>query len=270
MKKLVVSIMTSALLLVGINWNTDSIVEAQTAPSIYTSQSAVSKVVKPKTVASSTKVATSSKTKEPMKVNYSTLMQSSGWQSKVNNGKTSGAVGKGKRLEAIKIELSNPEFKGGITYQTNVQSKGWLGWKSNGQVSGTQGESKRLEAIKVKLTGEMEKKYDVYYRVHSETFGWQGWAKNGEAAGTVGFGFRLEGIEVKLVKKGNKAPGTINNIFRDGNKKYVDAKGKGLIKGSNNKIYHIPNSQYYKATTKPKAMFTTEVQAIKAGYRPAK
>lgn len=63
---------------------------------------------------------------------------------------------------------------------------------------------------------------------------------------------------------------TTNNVFRDGNKKYVDAKGKGLIKGSSSKIYHLPNSQYYKSTTKPKAMFATEVQAIKAGYRPAK
>ncbi|WP_244244717.1 hypothetical protein [Marinilactibacillus kalidii] len=260
MKKRMISVMTALLLSFGLNGYISSPMDVQAATTVTT---------KP-TTAKVKQTATSTKVKEPMKINYSTLMQSKGWQSKVNNGKTSGMLGKGKRVEAIKIDLTNPAVTGGITYQTYVQSKGWMGWKSNGQLSGTQGESKRLEAIKVKLTGQMEKKYDVYYRVYSETFGWQGWAKNGEPAGTLGLNFRLEGIEMKLVKKGSKAPGTVNNVFRDGNKKYVDRKGKGLIKGSSNKIYHIPNSQYYKSTTKPKAMFTTEAQALKAGYRPAK
>ncbi len=46
--------------------------------------------------------------------------------------------------------------------------------------------------------------------------------KNGQSSGTSGFGFQLEAIQVKLVKKGGKAPGTTNDAFRDGLKKYVD------------------------------------------------
>ncbi|WP_080146707.1 sunset domain-containing protein [Marinilactibacillus piezotolerans] len=209
------------------------------------------------------------KPKAQMKLNYSTHVQSYGWQSPVSNGATSGTVGKAKRLEALKINIENPEYSGGITYQPHVQSYGWLDWKSNNQVNGTSGEAKRLEAIKIKLTGEMAKYYDVYYRVHSQTFGWLGWAKNGQISGTSGFSFRLEGIEIRLVKKGNNPPGSTTNVYRDGTKQYVK-NGRGLIKGSSSKIYHLPNSQYYNSTTRPKAMFKTEAQAMKAGYRPAK
>ena len=113
----------------------------------------------------------------------------------------SGTEGQSLRLEAIKINLSNLEFAGGITYQTHVQNIGWQGWKSNGQMAGTQGQSLRLEAIRIKLTGEIANYYDVYYRVHSQEFGWLGWAKNGESAGTEGYSYRLEGIEIKLIKK---------------------------------------------------------------------
>ena len=92
-----------------------------------------------------------------------------------------------------------------------------------------------MEAIQIKLTGEIAKYYDVYYRVNAQQFGWMGWAKNGQSSGTSGFGFQLEAIQIKLVKKGGKAPGTTNNGFRDGLKKYVDKRGKGLIKGSKQK-----------------------------------
>ena len=101
-------------------------------------------------------------------------------------------------------------------------------------------------------------------------FVWLDWAKNGEPSGTSGFGFRLEGIEIRLVEKGNNPPGTTANAYRDGTKLYVDTKGNGLIKGSSSKIYHLPGSQYYSSTTSPRAMFKTELQAIKAGYRPTK
>ena len=205
-----------------------------------------------------------------MKLTYSTHVQSYGWQKPVTNGQMSGTEGQAKRLEGIKINIANPEVSGGVTYRTHVQSYGWQNYVSNNQVSGTQGQAKRLEAINIQLTGELANYYDLYYRVHAQTFGWMGWAKNGEAAGTSGFGFRLEGIEIKMVPKGNNAPGTTENAYRDGNQLYVDNKGNGTIKGSSNKIYHLPGSQYYNKTTNPKAWFKTEVQAIKAGYRPTK
>lgn len=48
---------------------------------------------------------------------------------------------------------------------------------------------------------------------------------------------------------------------------YVDANGTGLIKGSNNGIYHVPGSQYYERTTNPAAWFKTISEAEAAGYR---
>ena len=139
---------------------------------------------------------------------YSTHVQTHGWMNSVSDGVISGTTRKAKRLEAIKIELKDAPFSGGITYSTHVQSKGWLKSVSNGALSGTSGESKRLEAIKINLTGEMEKHYDIYYRVHAQNFGWLGWANNGMEAGSQGLSKRLEAIEVKLVSKG-KGP-TVN------------------------------------------------------------
>ena len=139
-------------------------------------------------------------------VNYTTHVQSYGWQGYVNDGSLSGTYGEGKRLEAIKISLGNTGYSGSIKYRTHVQSVGWQSWKANGALSGTTGTGKRLEAIQIKLTGTIANKYDVYYRVHAQSYGWLGWAKNGQAAGTVGQGKRLEAIQIVLVPKGSSAP----------------------------------------------------------------
>ncbi|MBM6948824.1 family 78 glycoside hydrolase catalytic domain [Mordavella massiliensis] len=146
-------------------------------------------------------------------VSYETHVQSYGWQLPVGDGEISGTVGGAKRLEAIKISLSE-KIQGGISYSTHVQTYGWQDWKNNGELAGTTGQAKRLEAIKIKLTGEAEQKYDVYYRVHVQTFGWLGWAKNGEPAGSEGYAKRLEGIQIRLVKKGGAAPGATQDTFR--------------------------------------------------------
>lgn len=55
-----------------------------------------------------------------------------------------------------------------------------------------------------------------------------------------------------------------------GEKQYVDANGKGLIKGNINskgeKIYHMPGGAYYDGTD-PEAWFKTENEAQAAGFR---
>ncbi|MFC4320049.1 N-acetylmuramoyl-L-alanine amidase [Litchfieldia salsa] len=135
-------------------------------------------------------------------VTYSTHVETYGWLGFVKDGVQSGTQGEAKRLEAIKIQLPNVGYSGGITYSTHVQSYGWLSNASDGALSGTYGQSKRLEAIKISLTGEIALYYDVYYRVHTQSFGWLGWAKNGMRAGSEGLSKRLEAIEIKLVPKG--------------------------------------------------------------------
>ena len=147
-------------------------------------------------------------------VNYSTHVQDIGWQGYVKDGSTAGTTGQSKRLEAIRIKLSNnTSYNGTIQYQTHIQDIGWQGWKMNDDTSGTSGQSKRLEAIRIKLTDELAENYDIYYRVHTQEFGWLGWAKNGESAGTAGYSYRLEAIEVKMVEKGGKAPGSIERPY---------------------------------------------------------
>lgn len=155
------------------------------------------------------------------RVSYVTHVQSIGWQGWKSDGASAGTTGQSKRLESIKIQLSNLKdvdgedlSKSGITYRTHVQSIGWQGWKSNGELSGTTGQAKRLEAIQIKLTGDIAEKYDVYYRVHAQHFGWLGWAKNGEASGTSGYAYRLESIQIKLVKKGDSVQGSTSYPYK--------------------------------------------------------
>ena len=146
--------------------------------------------------------------KQNPSVNYQTHVQDYGWQDSVKDGQEAGTTDQSKRLEAIKISISNnSSYTGSIQYQTHIQDIGWQEWKGNGILSGTESQSKRLEAIRIKLTGDLEKDYDIYYQVHAQEFGWLDWAKNGEPAGTAGYSYRLEAIKIKLVQKDKAAPG---------------------------------------------------------------
>ena len=151
---------------------------------------------------------------------YQTHIQNIGWQDVKYQGETSGTRGESKRLEAIKIQLKNANYKGNVEYRTHIQNIGWQEWKTDGEISGTSGRSLRLEAIEIKLTGKMAENYDIYYRVHAQNFGWLGWAKNGESAGTAGYSYRLEAIEIKLVEKGTDFPENMDRAFYESMIKY--------------------------------------------------
>lgn len=146
-------------------------------------------------------------------VTYKTHVQTYGWQDWKSDGMTAGTSGEAKRLEAIKIEMVNPDAEGTIEYRTHIQTYGWQEWVKDGALSGTSGKARRMEAIQIRLTGNMADKYDVYYRVHSQSYGWLGWAKNEEPAGTSGLAKRMEAIEVRLVPKGGEAPGSTVNSY---------------------------------------------------------
>ena len=177
---------------------------------------------------------------DDISVQYSSHVQSIGWQSYVNNGQTSGTSGKGLRLEGMKIKLSSTKY-GGIEYSTHVQKIGWQDFVSNDNMTGTSGKSLRLEAIKIRLTGEMADKYDIYYRVHAQKFGWLGWAKNGEPAGTAGYSYRLEAIQIKLITKGSAAPGSTDNAYYE-NSKSTD--GSTDSENKDEKVY-LNKATYY-------------------------
>ncbi len=143
-------------------------------------------------------------------VSYSTHVETHGWQNYIENGALGGTTGEGKRLEAIKIKLSNVNnLSGSIEYQTHVESIGWQSYVANDALAGTTNQAKQLEAIRIRLTDELAANYDIYYRVHVSEIGWLDWASNGKIAGTVGYGKQLEAIEIRIVKKGESAPGAI-------------------------------------------------------------
>ena len=133
---------------------------------------------------------------------YSTHVQTYGWQSNKSNGQTAGTSREAKRMEAIKIQLSNTGYTGSVQYSTHVQTYGWKDWVADGAIGGTTGEAKRMEAIRIRLTGEVANHYDIYYRVHTQTYGWLDWAKNGDIAGTTDGAKRMEAIQIVLVTKG--------------------------------------------------------------------
>jgi uncharacterized protein YjdB len=113
-----------------------------------------------------------------------------------------GTTGRGKRLEAFRLSISNLPYGGSIEYRSHVQSAGWRnGWKRDGKTSGTTGKGKRIEAVQIRLKGELSKHYDVWYRVHVQGVGWMDWVKNGQSAGTTGRGLRLEAIKIKLTPR---------------------------------------------------------------------
>ena len=154
------------------------------------------------------------KASEGININYKTHIQSKGWESNYKtNGSTSGSVGEGKRLEAIRIKVTGDENLG-VVYSTYIQKIGWDDYVRNGAFSGTSGKRLRLEAIKIYLTGSDASKYDIYYRVHAQKFGWLDWAKNNEVAGTTGYGYRLEAIEIKVLPKGSAAPGNVKFPYK--------------------------------------------------------
>ncbi len=134
-------------------------------------------------------------------LSYTTHVQTYGWLDKVYDGQSSGTTGQAKRLEGIKITLTDSLYTGSVEYRVHCQTYGWLDWVKDGAMSGTSGQAKRLEAIQIRLTGDISNYFDIYYRVHCQTYGWMEWVKNGEIAGTEGEAKRLESIEIKLVPK---------------------------------------------------------------------
>lgn len=134
-------------------------------------------------------------------VKYRTHVQNVGWQNYVQNGATSGTLGKSLRLEALNIQvqgLDNVKIK----YQVHIQNIGWQNWKTNGDMAGTSGQSLRLEAIRICL--DTTEDYSIMYRVHVQNIGWQDWKYDGDMAGTSGQSLRLEAIQIKIVPKQKK------------------------------------------------------------------
>lgn len=126
-----------------------------------------------------------------------------GWMSPVPNGAVAGTTGQSRRLEALRITLSEElAAMGDIQAEAHVQSIGWMPAVSGGAVIGTTGQSKRIEAIRIRATGQLAEAYDIYYRAHVQSIGWLDWTANGGTAGTTGYSRAVEALEIVFEPKG--------------------------------------------------------------------
>ena len=133
---------------------------------------------------------------------YSTHVENYGWGKEVTDGRLSGRVGQGLRIEAIRIALINfGTLNLGVAYSTHVENVGWQPEVTNGQTAGTTDQGKRLEAIKIRLTGTDADKYSIWYRVHVQNEAWQEWCRDGDVAGTTGQALRAEAIQIIITLK---------------------------------------------------------------------
>ena len=210
-------------------------------------------------------------------LSYSTHVQSIGWQKAASDGAMSGTIGKGYRIEGLKVNLVNDTgYAGGIKYATHIQSIGWQApasvtttgsstLASQGALSGTTSRGLRLEAITMELTGTLAKHYDIYYRVHAQSVGWMGWAKNGQQAGTAGYGLRLEALQVCLKPKGSAMP---SNTYKSmtaasGAPRLIDAAAasSGLRYSAIAHVQSVGNKVY------PSANGSTQLGSLGRGLR---
>ncbi len=134
-------------------------------------------------------------------VTYRGHVQNIGWQPYVSDGAEAGTDGKGFRVEALNIELTNAPSGAHIEYQGHVQNIGWQTPVEDNAEIGTDGKGLRVEALKIALVDMPG--YSVQYRAHVQNIGWQNWVSDGAEAGTDGQGLRVEAIQIKIVKTAN-------------------------------------------------------------------
>ena len=121
------------------------------------------------------------------------------------NGGIVGNAGKGKPLEAVRMQIEAGDG--------SYEGAGWSSEVTDGSCSGRPGSGKGLEAVEIRLTGELAAYNDVYYRVSVPELGWLGWAKNGQRAGTLDAGTFIEALQVMIQPRTAPAPGSGAGYF---------------------------------------------------------
>ena len=126
-------------------------------------------------------------------------------RSLADKGQYAGTVGKSKRMEAIRMELTGElANRYEVLYRVHMQTYGWSSWTKGGDTAGTVGQGKRLEAIEIKLIQKpsVTPAATVNYQVHAQSYGWMNTVPGGTIAGTTGKGKRLEAIKIDLKTQG--------------------------------------------------------------------
>ncbi|OOM08188.1 clostridial hydrophobic W [Clostridium acetobutylicum] len=170
-------------------------------------------------------------------VSYTGHVENIGWQNPVGDGEEIGTDGKGLRVEALKLSLTNVPVGASIQYETHVQNIGWQAWVADGQEAGTDGKGLRVEALKIKLKNMPG--YSVQYRAHVQNIGWQEWVADGQEIGTDGKGLRIEALEVKISKISNNSTIGISYSGHVQNVGWQDTVENGQISGTEGKSLRV-------------------------------
>lgn len=85
-------------------------------------------------------------------ISYSAHVSNIGWQSAASDGATSGTVGQGQQIQAVKINLTGDVSNYfDVWYRVHVSNYGWLGWTKNGSPAGTTKLGIPVQALQVKI-----------------------------------------------------------------------------------------------------------------------
>lgn len=140
---------------------------------------------------------------------YLSHVQSVGWESNWSSNDTpSGLPGSGKRIEAIRMRLTDELATNyDVWYRAHCQKVGWTGWASNGDPVGTAGAALRAEAYEIKILPKGSKapgstagayRSSVVYVARVQKNEWQKQVRNGSVAGTTGQALKMKGIRIAL------------------------------------------------------------------------
>ncbi|AAK79499.1 uncharacterized protein YjdB [Clostridium acetobutylicum] len=163
-------------------------------------------------------------------ISYQGHVENIGWQAPKKDGEEAGTDGKGLRVEALKLNLTNAPAGAHIEYQGHVENIGWQDWKTDGQEAGTDGKGLRVEALKIKLKNMPG--YSIQYRAHVQNVGWQDWVSDGQEAGTDGKGLRVEALEIKIVKVSDNSTVGVSYVGHVQNVGWQEPNENGQISGT--------------------------------------
>ena len=157
---------------------------------------------------------------------YQAHVSGVGWQDEVSDGETAGTTGQDRRIEAVRIRLTEQlEARYDVYYRVHATNFGWLEWAKNGETAGSTGYGSPIEAIQIQLyekgsadvpkgTGRTflsrEQISSIDIQEHLENMGWQT-AKNGTqlTAGTTGQNRSIEAIAMAVKPSGSTYTGGI-------------------------------------------------------------
>ena len=125
---------------------------------------------------------------------YATHVARKGWLPKNVETGISGVIDQGLRVEAIKINFSEPYCD--VFYAVYYPKDGWTKEVSNGAMAGTTGKSKPIFGIKIRLDETGAQKFNILYRIHDFNGNWSAWAKNGEDL--ISTEFRINAVQIFL------------------------------------------------------------------------